>query len=377
MNTAMPVSDEHLMSKRSRIQATFRSEKTDRIPRYEIFLDGFKQNYRHFYHLPEDADPYRFYDRIDIGAILADQRGPFYRGERLLTDDGDATVMQDSWGRKLYQRRSAYFEQALEVALKDKSKLDALVFDDPVAEDKFIPFERALPSVSRQFAPVSGVLGLFMGSYRMRGEFDYLMDLAEDPEFCLALAGRLADFVTETGLVLARKTATLDTAIWIYDEFSSTQGPLFSPALFARIFYPLYKKMIAAWKTAGMRNIVLHCDGNCLPLLDMLLDAGFNGLQGVAPSTGMWLPDIKKQYGDKLILIGGMDNIHTLVEGGDEDIIRQTEALIEAAGDGGVILGTHSIDADISVARYNRYSTYLDEHDRMTGGSVREGFAWV
>jgi uroporphyrinogen decarboxylase len=355
------------MNRKARIQAAFKSAKTDRIPRYEIFFDSFKQNFLEYHHFASDFDIYDYYDRIDIGTVIADQRGPFYRSERLQSDDGDATIKFDSWGRKLYQRRSAYFEQALEVILADKTKLDKLVFDDPSAEDKYVDFERSASVASRRFAPVSGVLGLFMGSYRMRGELDYLTDLAEDPGFCMALAGRLADFITETGLILARKTGTLDTAIWIYDELSSTQGPLFSPALFKKIFHPLYKKMIAVWKAAGMSNIVLHCDGNCLPLLDMLLDAGFNGLQGVAPSTGMWLPDIKKQYGSKLTLIGGMDNIHTLVAGSRADIIRQTAELAEIARDGGVVLGTHSIDGDVSVENYDLYSAYLDQIDRIDG----------
>ncbi|MEA4888563.1 MAG: uroporphyrinogen decarboxylase family protein [Clostridiaceae bacterium] len=361
------------MDAKSRIQAAFQFAPTDRIPRYEIFLDGYKENFRKHNNRPPEYDPYDYYDRIDIGAVLADQRGPLYRSEAVLSDDGDTQITRDSWGRRLLQRRSAYFEQALEVVLSDKDKLAALTFDDPEADDKYDAFSGMALTCSRRFAPVSGVLGLFMGSYRMRGEFDYLMDLAEDRPFCQELAGRLADFTTKAGLALARKTKTLDTAIWIYDEFSSTKGPLFSPAIFEAVFYPLYKKMIGSWKAAGLRHVVLHCDGNCRPLLDMLLDAGFDGLQGIAPSTGMWLPDIKKEYGRKLVLIGGMDNIDTLVHGSREEIVYQTAALVEAAQDGGVILGTHSVDGDISVERYNTYSSYLDEHDRMNDRSGESG----
>ncbi|NLM77757.1 MAG: hypothetical protein GX173_06685 [Ruminococcaceae bacterium] len=353
------------MDRTTRIQLAFSGKRADRIPRYEIFLDEYKQSFRKYHGLPDDYDPYDWYSRVDIGAILADQRGPFYRQTRLLSDDGEATVSIDSWGRRLYLSRKAYFERVQDVVLKDKSQLDQLPFDDPAAADKYAGFVMSTPKVRARFAPVCGLLGLFMGSYRMRGEMDYLVDLAEDPAFCRALAEKLSDYLTVVGLELSKVTATRDTAIWVYDEFSSTQGPLFSPETFAHVFYPYYKKMIAVWRAAGMKHVVLHCDGNCLPLLDMLLEAGFDGLQGLAPSTGMWLPDVKKEYGNRLTLIGGMDNIHTLTHGSRSEIILQTAALIEAAQDGGVILGTHSIDQDVPVPNYDCYASYLDEHDAL------------
>jgi hypothetical protein len=354
------------MNARERIQETFRFGTTDRIPRYEILFEDFQKVYRKTRGLPEDEDVYRHFERIDIGTVLNDQRGPFYRSERQLSDDGDATVVRDSWGRLLGLRRSAYFEKVLDVVLAEKGDLDRLAFDDPTDVDKYNGFEEASRRMPQRFAPVCGVLGLFMGSYRMRGEMDYLLDLAEDPAFCRALAERLATFITETGLALARRTGCMDTAIWVYDEFSSTRGSLFSPAVFAEVFQPLYKRMIGRWRKAGILNVVLHCDGNCLPLLDQVIGAGFNGLQGVAPSAGMWLPDVRKRYGRSLVLIGGMDNIRTLVQGSREEIEREAAALVDVATDGGVILGTHSIDADIPPANYDVYSSYLDTHDRRS-----------
>lgn len=361
------------MTATERVLATFRFEPTDRIPRYEIFLDDFKRAYLRRYGLGDDYDVYDRFPRVDIGTILADQRGPLYRSEVVLQDDGDVLVVRDSWGRTLYQRRSAYFEKVLDVTLTRKRDLDTIAFDDPLAGDKYDAFERAAAAVSPRFAPVCGVLGLFMGSYRMRGEFEYLVDLAEDPGFCLALADRLCDYLTDCGLALARRTGCVETAMWVYDEFSGTRGPLFSPDTFARVFHQPYRRMISRWRDAGIHNIVLHCDGNSHPLLDMLLDAGFTALQGVAPSAGMWLPELRKRYGRKLVLIGGMDNVHTLVDGGADEIARQVSALVEVAQDGGVIIGSHSIDSDVSVGNYEAYSTCLDDHDTIAGVTPEEG----
>lgn len=356
------------MNKTERIKAAFSFAPTDRIPRYEIFLPEFKESFRAFYGLPSADGVYSFYHKVDIGAVLTDQRGPLYGQCATESDDGDAHVVRDSWGRRLYLRRSAYFEKVLDVALGDKGDLDGLPFGDPAPAELKTSYRAMADGIQDRFAPVSGVLGLFMGSYRMRGESDYLEDLVADEPFCAALADRLAGFVGDYGIAAAEATGAKETAMWIYDEFASTKGPLFSPRTFERIFHPVYKKMITKWRASGIKNVVLHCDGNCGPFLDMLIDAGFNGLQGIAPSTGLWLPDLKKRYGRSLTLIGGMCNIHTLTHGTHQEIRKQAEALVEAARDGGVILGTHSIDADVPVENYNLYDSILDEYDRLWPG---------
>lgn len=95
--------------------------------------------------------------------------------------------------------------------------------------------------------------------------------------------------------------------------------------------------------------------------MDLLVETGFNGYQSPAPSAGMWLPDLKKRYGKKLVLIGGMCNINTLATGSREEIARQAAEVLEAAQDGGVIIGTHSIDKDIPVENYDYYDSLLKQ----------------
>ncbi len=130
-----------------------------------------------------------------------------------------------------------------------------------------------------------------------------------------------------------------------------------------RYFNPPYKEMISCWKSKGAKNIILHCDGNSLSLLDLFIEAGFTGIQSLAPWAGMPLPEVKKKYGNRLVLIGGMDNIFTLQKGSRQEIKNQVESIVEAAKDGGVVIGTHSIDGDIPVENYSSYYSILNECD--------------
>jgi len=347
------------MDPRERIIKTFRFEKADRIPRYEIFLPEFILKWKESKRL--NMDIYEFYPKIDIGTVIADQNGPFPSLAKIVKSGGRLYYEMDSWGRLLLKKDDAYFEKELSVILNEKDKLDKLEFED--IEPRYKNWQEYAEKIEKRFAPVSGVLGLFMGCSRLRGDIQFLIDMVEDIDFCKELVRRVMNFTKVLGLSLAEATNTKDTAIWIYDELASRTGPIISPETFFTIFFPYYREMIDAWKNEGIRNIILHCDGNCLPLIDLIIDAGFTGIQGIYPSTGMQLPEIKGKYGKKLVLIGGICNIETLLNSSYRDIKKQVGEIIEVAKDGGVVIGAHSIGDDIPVENYDYYYSVLNEFD--------------
>jgi hypothetical protein len=352
-----------MMTARERVTLTMRHKTPDRVPRYDIFLPGFDEALRK---LPgrEGLSAYDYYDEVDIGAILADQGGPFIAEACFLRREEHKKIERDSWGRTLLTHTNGYFEQVLDVAVAEKGDLETLDFS-PKLDLRPAPDKQWLDGLNKRFCTVSGCMGLFMGAWRLRGEAQLLEDMADDPAFVHALVSRTADFLTALGLHTAIKTHMLDTAIWVYDELSSRLGPLFSPAMFETYFLLPYQRMFAAWRMGGIRHIILHCDGNSLPLLDLLMAAGFTGIQSMAPTSGMYLPDVKKRVGNRLVLIGGMDNIETLVKGTPQEIEKQTREVLEAAKDGGVIVGTHSIDSDIPVKNYDVYDAVMRRYGRI------------
>jgi uroporphyrinogen decarboxylase len=112
--------------------------------------------------------------------------------------------------------------------------------------------------------------------------------------------------------------------------------------------------------------VVVHSDGNLTPLLDMLVDAGVDGINPVEPKAGMDLAELKARYGTRLALIGGMCNAHVLPSGDREAIRRATLRIVEAGRDGGVAIGAHSIGPDIAPETYRFYHELVAEHGRYT-----------
>lgn len=352
------------MTPRERIQKAFSHEKADRLPRYEIFLGDFVDKWRRETGAAPTADLYEHYPKIDIGTILASQEGPFL-GQKMSREDGVYRYERDSWGRLKKHREGAMFFEVLETAVREKSDLDRLEFGDPGDPER--PDVAGLRGADRgtegRFAPVSGVMGLFMPSYYLRGEVNLLMDLVDDEPFCHALIGRVADFIGKLGEQVLEATNTWDTAVWVYDDFGSNKGPLISPSMFEKFFVEPYRRILSRWKARGAKSIILHYDSNCWDILDLLIEAGFTGIQGIYPNAGMSIPEVKARYGSQLALIGGMCNISVLAPGPEQEIEKAVASIVEAGRDGGVVIGAHSIDRDIAVEHYDCYNSLLDRYD--------------
>ncbi|GAH36492.1 unnamed protein product [marine sediment metagenome] len=80
---------------------------------------------------------------------------------------------------------------------------------------------------------------------------------------------------------------------------------------------------------------MLHTDGHITPLLDFVVDCGFDGLHSLEPTAGVDLALVKKKVGDKLCLLGNIDIAHDLTYGTKDDLFAAVKHAIKTAGPGG------------------------------------------
>ncbi|MBU4201205.1 MAG: hypothetical protein KKG09_05885 [Verrucomicrobia bacterium] len=355
------------MNPRENVIAALNHQRPDRLPRYEIFFPSFIDSWRQAKGIADQVDICEHY-QIDIPTVWANQDGPLWRQAVTKETGGDAYYVRDTWGRLRKHLHRAAFSEVLETALQNKKNIDRLFGNNP--NDLPLPccdesFKKRL--ADPRFVPVTGVMGLYLAGTWLRGEVPFMMDLVEDEAFCRDLIGKLELFLTALGERMLTLTNTWDTAIWVYDDFSINTGPLIGPATFEKLFLDSYKRMFAYWKSKGARHIILHHDvlsEHTYPILDMFVEAGLNGVQGVYPTAGLTLSAFKAHYGRKLAVIGGMDNTHTLPLGNRRDIEREAAAVMEAGQDGGVIIGSHSIEGYIPVEHYDWYIAMLNNIER-------------
>jgi uroporphyrinogen decarboxylase len=298
------------------------------------------------------------YYQIDIAICVADE-SPFPSMVKVLKETPSEKVARDGYGRVVRTVPGGYFFEVLENIKITPQSLDNLPLDPPQADSRYSSYVKQVQSLSKKRCVFAKVGGPFLRTASVRNETEFLMDIAADPEFAHALASRMADFLTEIGLESLRRGNLWDTGIWIFDDMAYNDNPMFSPKQFERIFLPCYKRMVTAFKGAGARKVILHCDGNLAPLLDMLIDAGIDGINPVEPKAHLDLYSLKERYRNRLAYIGGMCNAHVLPRGTRREIRAQVERIKEAARGGGVIIGAHSIGDDIPVENYDYYHSLV------------------
>jgi len=149
-------------------------------------------------------------------------------------------------------------------------------------------------------------------------------------------------FIKEVHEVIARFTAEcykayMDVGAEVFVESGDLAyhyGPMMSPKKFTELLLPAYR-IITDTVHEGGQKIVLHTDGQVTPLLDFVVDCGFDGLQSLEPTAGVDLALVKKKVGDKLCLMGNIDVAHDLVYGTKDEVYNAVKYAIKTGGPGG------------------------------------------
>lgn len=109
--------------------------------------------------------------------------------------------------------------------------------------------------------------------------------------------------------------------ICINSDYGYNQGPFISPAMFREFVTPYLAEIVDALHTLGTRAL-LHSDGDLRLILDQLVSTGLDGYQSIDPQGHMDIAEVKRAYGDRLILMGNVQT--SLLQQVDEDRIRKS-----------------------------------------------------
>jgi uroporphyrinogen decarboxylase len=178
---------------------------------------------------------------------------------------------------------------------------------------------------------------------------DFLLMLVDDPDLTDLLLRAHTKRAIEYGRELI--AAGVD-AILINADYCHNKGPWISPGMFQRFVLPRLQEQVAACHEAGVYAIK-HTDGLTWKVLDMMVDAGIDGLHGIQPGIGMDTGKLKERYGTRITLFGAVDG-DTLIAGTPQDVAREVEYCLRTAAPGGgfVLTSSNSIQAGTPYANY-------------------------
>ena len=321
---------------KSRISAVFNRKLPDRIPNFEVLVDNPTLSHVMGRPMPTHTldnippeDYLEFANRVGqdvIGMCFYDN--PFcYEGP-----DG---------GPKALDFRITCREDWKRVLPPDISRLDK----------RFELLDRYEKTVSGLEAGLFVLLGsFFTNTYDSVFGFDQFMYmLYDDPALVEEVVAAGADYCVE----IARRVVQRDlTFFYVGDDVAFKSATLIHPDQLRKIFLPHLKRVFQPAIDRGI-PILYHSDGNIRALIPDLIDLGINALNPIEP-YGMDIEEIKREFGRDIALVGNLDVGGSLSRGTQDDVRRDTRALIDAVGrDGGlVVASSHSITKNVKPENY-------------------------
>jgi uroporphyrinogen decarboxylase len=219
-------------------------------------------------------------------------------------------------------------------------------FDDPrqVEEYPFPVFElqastvAAIRSLQQRGYAVSVAAGsINEWCYYLRGMDSFLMDLVLNPRLAEAILGRVEALCLCLGRELAAAGADI---LCFYGDMGSQTGLLLGPELWSERIGPRWRRILSAARRENPEVMMFyHSCGYIEPIIPGLIEAGFDILNPVQPES-MDPVRIKRRYGERIALWGGIGMQSTMLTGSAADVRAAVQRLAEVWAPGGAAIVT-------------------------------------
>jgi uroporphyrinogen decarboxylase len=330
------------MTSRERVLATLGGKTPDRVPLFELFIDGT---------VIESIRPGSTYEEfaewadLDVVTCLAMVES----AEDMEWVDRGRGIWRDRWGGL-----QGFTGEVLSVPLEParitcEADLDAYVPPDPLGNHVI---DRARALVKR-FGGRKAVCAVgedvFAVSQYLRAG---LAGLMEDYILRPALARRLARIGVEYHVELYRALIAEGVeVIALGDDYAGKTGTMMSPRHFEEFILPGLKTIVADIKAHGALCIK-HTDGDVWGIMDMLVSTGVDAL-GPLEGPYMMLDEVRRRTGLGVGVVGNVD-VDLLSRGSVEQVVAATrEQLARVSPLGGHLLGSgNSISSSVRGANF-------------------------
>ena len=163
--------------------------------------------------------------------------------------------------------------------------------------------------------PVGIGTGSLFGWLRNWAGFEGIAMLCyDDPELIAEMVDHLGILISSVVKRAAQEIKIDYGAGW--EDMCFNHGPIISPTMVRKFMTHNYKRITDALKPSGCDIVYTDCDGNINDMLDPWLEGGVNGIFPVDVVGGSDPVKIRRKYGDKIVILGGV-NKHALIAGKD------------------------------------------------------------
>jgi uroporphyrinogen decarboxylase len=198
------------------------------------------------------------------------------------------------------------------------------------------------------------VVGAFDQMTPMCGHEYLLMGMALDPEWIRDMC-EVYTTLTINLLEILFAQEGLPDGLWVWDDLGFKGKPFMSPNMYQELLFPGHQRLFQWARSRGL-PVILHSCGYVEPLMPALIEAGIDCLQPLEVKAGMDLVKLKKEFGDRISFIGGMD-VRTLVANDRKAVQAELKKKLPAAmqNSGYVLQVDHSVPYQVDYATYRYF----------------------
>jgi uroporphyrinogen decarboxylase len=181
----------------------------------------------------------------------------------------------------------------------------------------------------------------------LRGLERAYLDLLENPELVHYCLEKLVDLDYENTRRIFEQLPGQVTYTYVAEDLGSQENLLFSPKTIREFLFPGMRRMIQLAHEAGV-YVFTHSDGAIRKIIPELIEIGIDLLNPIQwRCKGMERDGLKRDFGDRLIFHGGVDNQQTLPFGTVDDVRREVIDNMEIMGRGGgyILAPCHNIQS--------------------------------
>jgi uroporphyrinogen decarboxylase len=268
------------------------------------------------------------------------------------------------------ERRGAGYGQPISHPLRESPTIERLrdyPWPDPEAEDT--------SGIRDRIAPLADLYAIAGGNWSpfwhdavdLVGMETMACLMYDDPVFVETMLNRIVDYYVTLNTRVFEEAGDLIDIVFIRNDFGTQTGPLISEDHFERFISPCIKRLVHAAHRYDIK-VMFHSSGGIRPLIPALINTGIDALHALQPDCpGMQSLSLKQEFGNRIVLSGGIDARGPLLRGNPAEVRENVLATLRSLAPGGGYLAAPSVDVitdDVPVANvlamYDAIAGYRD-----------------
>ena len=177
--------------------------------------------------------------------------------------------------------------------------------------------------------------------------------MIDDPEWIIDMITTVTDLTLVALEEMISRGFEFD-GVMCSDDLGYRNGTFFSTDMFRRFVMPHHQRHCDVAHARGLKT-QLHSCGNVMAFVPSIIESGYDALNPLEVKAGMDLVQMKRDFGEQLCLVGGIDA--RAMSHPDPCVIEEeirTKVPLAKKGGGYIFHSDHSVPDSVSFEQYKR-----------------------